>query len=1277
MKNNSKKWIVLLLGLSLALLALAGCRKKNNAAAETTAPASVAETAAETAAAETEAEKLQETAAETTAETAAETTEAAAETEAETEPETEEEVPQDEVLSNTLFSFIMPAEYAGTYEVEYGDEFNSINVYDKAAKEEFGGYAFGIYAFEKPGDHAWMPNGMKAGELVDKDGVVYDIMLEHPSDVQWDPVNDTSGTYMALYDLGEELVKTLEGVDGSVYYSEAGMHGEDLYPVVLGQLSAAISEGWNAGKLEKAGMSPMYYAMSMYEDGDLLDRIGFAYHDINLDGVDELLIGEVAEDEQDSVIYDIYTMADREPAHVVSGTARNRYYITGDREVCNEYSNNMGESFWYIYGVLPNEGGLYSQMAFKLDESGKHPGYYISYDPEDENAWEEVTRKDWIERKQTFESYNRFDFTPLTNAETEAVQSIAEEGGRLPDAPVTVEAVFLGDDKQPLNNGEEMQMLDTVWIYLSDGTFRQYAMMNGKMQLFSTGYYAFGEGGSFLPPEDPEKPGSIIIERHQKYDPEEGLIDSFSSHEYKLGSLGFFAASSPEKEKEEVQILFGAKNQSYKDIDGVESQLDTIWIYYSDNSFEQYAFMEDGPVLFGTGTYELGYKGGMIANPDPEAGATIRVNYTALYDAENGLAENESSHVYRLGAMGMDALYTFEALPRYLKKDVSVLATYAAPEAQIFTTLTGEKTKLNSFWMFYSDDSYEQYAKLENGYEVFSSGTYAVEKDGSYVLHRTEKYNAQGGLTEGVADLGFDPVRQGYAWISLEEAEEKEVFSVFAESGRQEFTDENGISRMLDTIWVYYADGSFNQYVFQKDNILPFSSGNYAFTADGDFCLNGENAEKSYVKLTYDQEAGPDMEMTDSESTKVLDLDAFGYTPVYQLLDENLLMTLHEEEALTEETEEALEEGAETEETEEAVEEGAETEETEEALEEGAETEETEEALEEGAETEETEEAVEEGAETEETEEALEEGAETEETEEALEAEAEGEESQEAAESLKKTKAEETLEEAEKVEAAAEEETEEEKAEAAEKAETEEKAEKAAAADVSGQAETEEALEAEAPEEKPEEAVTAETADEAEDAAEEAVEEAEDADKEEAAAETADEVQEEPAEDAEAVEEVKKEAIEALKPENKTAPVSLKSMMNSAPKAAAAAVEDAAEKYPFLVIPEESEIYTEDDIHAAVDVIMEEFNTWKGCEMHEIRYAGDEANSEENLEWLNNISIHRKGRGDYTQCVEFLSDFHSPIEAYGSWEADTEYEDYQWWLARVEDGDWDLLSWGY
>ena len=116
-----------------------------------------------------------------------------------------------------------------------------------------------------------------------------------------------------------------------------------------------------------------------------------------------------------------------------------------------------------------------------------------------------------------------------------------------------------------------------------------------------------------------------------------------------------------------------------------------------------------------------------------------------------------------------------------------------------------------------------------------------------------------------------------------------------------------------------------------------------------------------------------------------------------------------------------------------------------------------------------------------------------------------------------------------------------------------------------------------------------------------------------------------------------------------------------------------------------SSIYTEAERNNAVLLIKDKFASFTGdCELHSIRYAGDEANNEENLKWLNSL---REARSDippedvgkeYVQVAEFLMDFHSPVEdGPYAWEPDMEYKDYQWWLARLKDGEWEVVSWGY
>lgn len=108
-----------------------------------------------------------------------------------------------------------------------------------------------------------------------------------------------------------------------------------------------------------------------------------------------------------------------------------------------------------------------------------------------------------------------------------------------------------------------------------------------------------------------------------------------------------------------------------------------------------------------------------------------------------------------------------------------------------------------------------------------------------------------------------------------------------------------------------------------------------------------------------------------------------------------------------------------------------------------------------------------------------------------------------------------------------------------------------------------------------------------------------------------------------------------------------------------------------------SELYTQEDMDAAIEKIQAEFSGWTGCEMHNIRYISDDCNSGENIKWVNEL---KEGQ-NYTQCIQFNSDFHSPVKEEDlkdtAWEADQEYKDYQWTLARTDGGDWELLTWGY
>lgn len=103
-----------------------------------------------------------------------------------------------------------------------------------------------------------------------------------------------------------------------------------------------------------------------------------------------------------------------------------------------------------------------------------------------------------------------------------------------------------------------------------------------------------------------------------------------------------------------------------------------------------------------------------------------------------------------------------------------------------------------------------------------------------------------------------------------------------------------------------------------------------------------------------------------------------------------------------------------------------------------------------------------------------------------------------------------------------------------------------------------------------------------------------------------------------------------------------------------------------------SELYTEEELKEAAVQVKCKFAGF-GCELKSIRYAGDECNTQEKIEWLNTID---KG-AQYTSVAEFLTDFHTPENGTSVFEPDTDRKDYTWWLGKDEDGDWQLVTFGY
>ena len=108
-----------------------------------------------------------------------------------------------------------------------------------------------------------------------------------------------------------------------------------------------------------------------------------------------------------------------------------------------------------------------------------------------------------------------------------------------------------------------------------------------------------------------------------------------------------------------------------------------------------------------------------------------------------------------------------------------------------------------------------------------------------------------------------------------------------------------------------------------------------------------------------------------------------------------------------------------------------------------------------------------------------------------------------------------------------------------------------------------------------------------------------------------------------------------------------------------------------------SSIYTEEDMNAAIEVIKKQFSSFEDCELHSLSYSSDDdCNTTNNIAWMNDLEKSNDNGQVFTQCIMFNSSFRSPKNGGGAWEPNEEYT-WSWWLARSEDGEWKLMTWGY
>lgn len=157
----------------------------------------------------------------------------------------------------------------------------------------------------------------------------------------------------------------------------------ELYMLVLEKYKTALAEKWD---MQQCSDNDISLIISYFVDES--DRISAHMMDLDGNGVNELIITD------GMMIYDLYTLKNGSPVHLITGWERNAYRLCLNNVIYNQGSNGAASTVFNYYQILAGELVLVDSVVFDANKDFDNPWFRSSdgETPEDPITEEEANR---------------------------------------------------------------------------------------------------------------------------------------------------------------------------------------------------------------------------------------------------------------------------------------------------------------------------------------------------------------------------------------------------------------------------------------------------------------------------------------------------------------------------------------------------------------------------------------------------------------------------------------------------------------------------------------------------------------------------------------------------------------------------------------------------------------------------------------------------------------------------------------------------------------------